>query len=162
MKKALFILLISVLACSVAIAQPKLFGQIGGGAMFLKGATTRAAGFAGFNVPVKTDVVLGYRNYVHTAYYYTHGDDSTEAQAFAVFDITQKYITWSSFEWYVALGFGYIQEIREGADARNGAVKLETGCSIYKGFGFKIGADYLPVGGRDKIFGYLGVDLFPF
>lgn len=144
--KKLIILTALLLLCGSAFSQGlEIKPMIKTGALFTTGNPTDFGFFAGGNVNIFRDYIEGFATYTQVGYFY--GDkDHAEAQRTVVFLVVEKTFPElkGNFKPYIALGSGFLGEIKEGADENNMSFLLDVGGVIWQKVGLGFGAWYTP------------------
>jgi hypothetical protein len=164
MKKLLLAAILLALIVPTISAQPKMFGLGGAGCVFTDGAKTKYSHFLGWDTPIYTDTLKGYRNFTRVEYRYV-ASAPKEVQSGVVWDITQKSLISDAKHkmlWLLNIGIGVQAQVKEGKDDYSFPLKLETGLNLSGGFGVSLGADYIPINDTsDKVFVYFALDFLP-
>lgn len=147
-------------------AQGHAYGVIGAGSLMQSGEHPKFAYFIGGDVPLYTDTAAGFRHLTRTTYYYANTDPGEEeVQAVQIWSITEKrFLTQRQglTDWRISLGIGMSNEINDGSDTQNLAIKLELGATLVKSISLYLGGDVIPRSEEtNQGFVYFGLNLKP-
>ncbi len=163
-KLLLFIVVLAVLIALpftvVVKAQAPTTLMIGG---LYQGGDRSLGIWTGASTVAVEDTSLGVKDIIRFGYFYSNNANPDDIQAISILNVIEK----TMFElkpgwvWFLSTGAGPLIEISDGEDVTNFAFLLETGVQINDLVKLGFGLHYEAVGGDDRKFTYLILNLFP-